>query len=35
MAFWDNRATQHYAVGDYHPHTRVAERVAIRGDVPF
>ena len=35
VAFWDNRATQHYAVGDYHPHTRIAERVAIRGDVPF
>ncbi len=35
VAFWDNRATQHYAVGDYHPHARVAERVAITGDVPF
>lgn len=35
LAFWDNRATQHYAVGDYHPHTRVAERVAIAGDRPF
>lgn len=34
VAFWDNRATQHYAVGDYHPHPRVAERVAIAGDVP-
>jgi taurine dioxygenase len=35
VAFWDNRATQHYAVGDYHPHPRVAERVAIAGGVPF
>lgn len=35
VAFWDNRATQHYAAGDYHPHPRVAERVAIAGDRPF
>ncbi|AQA15967.1 taurine dioxygenase [Streptomyces malaysiensis subsp. malaysiensis] len=35
IAFWDNRATQHYAVNDYAPYPRVAERVAIEGDRPF
>ncbi|NLU70285.1 TauD/TfdA family dioxygenase [Streptomyces sp. HNM0574] len=35
IAFWDNRATQHYAVDDYAPQRRVAERVAIAGDRPF
>ncbi|MFG2682178.1 TauD/TfdA dioxygenase family protein [Streptomyces sp. NPDC048392] len=35
VAFWDNRATQHYAVGDYGSERRVAERVAIEGDRPF
>jgi taurine dioxygenase len=34
MAFWDNRACQHYAASDYWPHRRVAERVTIIGDRP-
>jgi taurine dioxygenase len=34
IAFWDNRATQHYAVNDYGSRRRVAERVAIAGDRP-
>ncbi|MFI1204314.1 TauD/TfdA dioxygenase family protein [Streptomyces sp. NPDC020883] len=35
VAFWDNRATQHYAVFDYGTRRRVAERVAIAGDRPY
>ncbi|MCM1940554.1 TauD/TfdA family dioxygenase [Streptomyces sp. G3] len=35
VAFWDNRATQHYAVGDYGSERRIAERVAVEGDRPF
>lgn len=34
LAFWDNRATQHYAANDYWPRRRVMERVAIVGDRP-
>ncbi len=31
MAFWDNRAVQHYAVWDYYPNVRTGQRVTIRG----
>lgn len=34
IAFWDNRACQHYAASDYWPQRRVVERVTICGDVP-
>ena len=34
VAFWDNRAVQHYATSDYWPQRRVMERVAIVGDRP-
>jgi taurine dioxygenase len=34
VAFWDNRATQHYASSDYWPQRRVMDRISIGGDVP-
>jgi len=33
IGIWDNRSTQHYAVGDYWPADRVLERVTVSGDV--
>jgi taurine dioxygenase len=35
IAFWDNRASQHYAVSDYWPAVRRMERVTIVGDRPY
>jgi taurine dioxygenase len=34
IAFWDNRASQHYAASDYWPALRRMERVTILGDRP-
>ena len=33
IGIWDNRSTQHYAVGDYWPEYRLLERVTVSGDV--
>ncbi len=33
IGIWDNRSTQHYAVGDYWPQNRVLERVTVSGDI--
>ena len=33
IAFWDNRSTQHFAVGDYYPHYRKLQRVTITEDL--
>jgi len=35
VAFWDNRATLHYAVDDYGDDVRVAHRVTLRGSAPY
>ena len=35
VAFWDNRATQHYAVMDYPPCHRKMERAGIKGDATY
>jgi len=34
VAFWDNRATLHYAASDYFPARRVMDRISITGDRP-
>lgn len=35
VAFWDNRASQHFAASDYFPAPRVMERATIAGDRPY
>jgi taurine dioxygenase len=35
VAFWDNRATQHYAIADYGDQPRRVQRVTIAGDIPL
>lgn len=35
IAFWDNRACQHYAPADYLGYQRVGHRVTLSGDRPF
>jgi len=35
IAFWDNRACQHFAASDYHPEVRIMERVTIAGCRPY
>ncbi|MBD2341418.1 TauD/TfdA family dioxygenase [Calothrix sp. FACHB-156] len=34
VAFWDNRATQHYAIADYGDQPRHVQRITIVGDIP-
>ncbi|MBD2111810.1 MULTISPECIES: TauD/TfdA dioxygenase family protein [Cyanophyceae] len=34
VAFWDNRATQHYAIADYGDYPRRVQRVTVVGDLP-
>ena len=34
VAFWDNRAVQHFALSDYWPQRRVMERASIIGESP-
>jgi alpha-ketoglutarate-dependent taurine dioxygenase len=34
VAFWDNRAVQHYASSDYWPQRRSMERASVIGTAP-
>ncbi len=33
LTFWDNRCTQHHAIWDYYPHSRIGGRVSILAEV--
>ena len=35
LAFWDNRACQHYPVNDYHGERRKMLRISLAGDIPY
>lgn len=35
IAFWDNRACQHFAASDYFPAVRAMERATVKGDRPY
>ncbi|GIS18300.1 MAG: hypothetical protein CM15mP120_02160 [Pseudomonadota bacterium] len=32
LAFWDNRATWHFAVNDYHGERRLMHRITVEGE---
>jgi len=34
LAFWDNRAAQHYPLNDYHGYRRALQRITLAGDRP-
>jgi len=35
LAFWDNRATQHNPINDYHGFRRVMRRITLAGEKPY
>lgn len=35
IAFWDNRACQHFAASDYFPARRIMQRATIKGERPY
>ena len=35
LAFWDNRASQHNPINDYHGYRRVMRRITLAGEKPF
>jgi taurine dioxygenase len=35
LAFWDNRATQHNPINDYHGFRRIMHRITLAGDRPY